>query len=728
MEHLFLSLWNRSIAAGWLILAVVLLRLMLKKAPKSVRCLLWALVGVRLVCPFSIESVLSLIPSAETVPQSVFVRDAFYVSSGVAVLNSAVNEQLVDFYETAKVPAGHTRSVVFVCAAVWLAGAALLCLWALVSWLRLRRRVAAAVPEGDDVWLCDGIGSPFLLGLFRPRIYLPAGLDEESRAYVLAHERSHLRRRDHWTKPAGFLLAAVYWFNPLVWLAYVLLCRDIELACDERVIRELGLRCKKPYSQALLQCSLRRSAIAACPLAFGEVGVKERIQNVLNYKRPAFWVVLVSLVLCAAAAVCFLTDPKTDPPPQPEGNFFTIANPLLSSVPPRWDDQEQVADMAELLEGLTYELTTEESAADQPASLALSLELVTGGEVRSVLVYPNGVGRLDGAEDWVRFDDAGLYNLLRSYYDGAAGVAACTGGQLLYELASLNFLPTDGSYYACVVEDGDWLTILDGEEKTIFAGELSRTRTYTRGEFLKLFDSYAQEIGLDQLVPAGVTEVAERFYRRDSRDETGMAVWELTLEGNETWLWLSEGTPPLRLYELIDPAEAFPLLMPGSAGGDFGGYLWTYNPGYGLPVRFVGEFDHVTIYAGENTLRGADGAPTDSLTLAPGEVVRWDPGAVGAPPESVILHYCFHQPDGTALEDYLELRTVSKAQGFYGSRTYGAAIDWLGMASSKFHEVHLSADGSGLILTPHPVIHLGTATVQGDRTVPPETQDVPAEG
>ena len=456
------------------------------------------------------------------------------------------------------------------------------------------------------------------------------------------------------------------------------------------------------------------------------MGVKERVENVLNYKKPAFWVVLVSLALCAAAAVCFLTDPKTEKPlPAPEGDFFTISSPLLSSIPPRWEDPDTVAAMAELLDGLTYQPAAEERAESQ--TMALSLDLVVQGKNRRLLVCPNGVGTLDGAEGWVSFDDTGLYALLRSYYSQATGVTAYTGGQLLYELASLNYLPPDGSHYARVLEEGPFLTILDGEGETVFAGELDRTRTYSRTEFLRLFDSYAQAGGLDQMVPTEVTEVAERFYRKDSQDASGMAVWELSLEGGGTWLWLSEGTPPLRLYELIDLDQAFPFLMPGS-GGSFGGYLWTCNPGYGLPIRFAGEFDHVTLYAREDTLRGTDGTPTDSLTLAPGEVVRWDPGAVDMPPDSAVLHYYIHQPDGTVLEDYLELRTVSKAQGLYGSRTYGAAIDWLGLASSKLHQVRLTADGDSLVLSSGPFIYLGTATLQGERTDPIGTEDAPAEG
>ena len=324
MESLFLSLWNRSIAAGWLILAVILLRLVLQKAPKSIRPWLWALVGVRLVCPYFGESTLSLLPSAETIPQASLTMDTFFVQSGIAVFNSVVNEQLVDFYETTEVPAGHARSFVFVCAIIWLAGMALLAMWALSSYLRLRRQVAEAVPEGDGVWLSDRIDSPFLLGLFRPRIYLPVGLDEASRTYVLAHERTHLRRRDHLIKPLGLLLLTVYWFQPLVWIAYILLCRDIELACDEWVILEHGEGCKKPYSTALLQCSVHRGGLTA--LAFGEVGVKERVKNVLNYKKPAFWMVLACIAVVITVGVCFLTDPVAKPEQAPPENNVSFTN------------------------------------------------------------------------------------------------------------------------------------------------------------------------------------------------------------------------------------------------------------------------------------------------------------------------------------------------------------------------------------------------------------------
>ena len=319
MEELFLSFWNRSVSAGWLILAVVVMRLALKKAPKSSSCLLWLLVGFRLVCPFSIQSAASLLPSAEMIPQTVLTEPPPQIHTGIEVLNSGVNEQLaLRYVEGVTVPAGQTQNIALLCARVWLLGMAVIALWGLAGWLRLKRRVAEAVPDGDGVWLCDSIASPFLLGVLQPRIYLPSGLEEDSRTYVVAHERAHIRRLDHLAKPAAFLLLSVYWFQPLVWLAYVLLCRDIEMACDERVIRELGAACKKPYAGALLRCSVRRSGAAV--LAFGEAGIKERVKNVLNYKKPSFRVVAASLVVCTVAAVCFLTDPveaqnKAEPVP-----------------------------------------------------------------------------------------------------------------------------------------------------------------------------------------------------------------------------------------------------------------------------------------------------------------------------------------------------------------------------------------------------------------------------
>ena len=314
MAAVFLKLLNLSISASWLVLAVLVLRLISKRSPKWVNVLLWGIVALRLVLPFSIESALSLIPSAETVsPAAVQSAPAPTITSGVSVIDNAVNPSLSEHFSA--VPTASVNPLYVwteIAGWVWLIGLGAMLLYALVSYLRLRRRVSVSLPIQDHIYLCDAISSPFILGVVKPHIYLPSGLDEVQRQNVLAHEQAHLARRDHWWKPLGFALLAVYWFNPVLWLAYTLLCRDIELACDERVIRTMDESAVKTYSTVLLACSMPRKAIITCPLAFGEVGVKERVRNALHYKKPAFWVVAASVTVCVVVAVCFLTDPPTD--------------------------------------------------------------------------------------------------------------------------------------------------------------------------------------------------------------------------------------------------------------------------------------------------------------------------------------------------------------------------------------------------------------------------------
>ena len=314
MAAVFLKLLNLSISASWLVLAVLVLRLISKRSPKWVNVLLWGIVALRLVLPFSIESALSLIPSAETVsPAAVQFDPAPTITSGVSVIDNAVNPSLSEHFSA--VPTASVNPLYVwteIAGWVWLIGLGAMLLYALVSYLRLRRRVSVSLPIQDHIYLCDAISSPFILGVVKPHIYLPSGLDEVQRQNVLAHEQAHLARRDHWWKPLGFALLAVYWFNPVLWLAYTLLCRDIELACDERVIRTMDESAVKTYSTVLLACSMPRKAAITCPLAFGEVGVKERVKNALHYKKPAFWVVAASVAVCVVVAVCFLTNPPTD--------------------------------------------------------------------------------------------------------------------------------------------------------------------------------------------------------------------------------------------------------------------------------------------------------------------------------------------------------------------------------------------------------------------------------
>ncbi len=314
MESVFLHLLNMSITAGWLVLAVMVLRLLMKRAPRWIVCLLWVLVAVRLICPVSVESVLSLIPSTETVPMDTVFYDTPVIDSGVPVVDAVVNPIISEtLAPTPEYSANPMQIVTFVAANVWVLGMAAMLLYALISTLRLRWQVRESACLRRNIRQCDRIATPFILGIIRPRIYLPSTLSAQDALSVVAHEEAHIQRRDHWWKPLGFLLLTVYWFNPLLWVGYILLCRDIEAACDERVIRDMDMEQRRRYSQVLLACSVPRRMISACPLAFGETGVKSRIKSVLSYKKPTFWIVLLAVVLSIVAAVCLLTNPKEDP-------------------------------------------------------------------------------------------------------------------------------------------------------------------------------------------------------------------------------------------------------------------------------------------------------------------------------------------------------------------------------------------------------------------------------
>ena len=311
MESVFLHLLNMSITAGWLVLAVVVLRLVFRRAPKWIHCLLWVLVALRLLFPVSIESIFSLIPSAETVPVDTFLYETPSIHSGVPLVDAVVNPVISNSFAPNEMNSVNPMQVVSILAAnVWVLGMVGMVLYAAISTIRLRHRVREAAYLRDNVWQCDRISTPFILGIVRPRIYLPTLLGAAEAQSVVAHERAHLARRDHWWKPLGFLLLTVYWFHPLLWVGYVLLCRDIEAACDQRVVRDMDVEGRREYSRVLLACSAPRHVVTACPLAFGETGVKSRIRSVLNYKKPAFWLVLTAIIATAVAAVCLLTNPK----------------------------------------------------------------------------------------------------------------------------------------------------------------------------------------------------------------------------------------------------------------------------------------------------------------------------------------------------------------------------------------------------------------------------------
>lgn len=313
MDDVFLKLVNLSISASWLILAVLVLRVVLKKAPKWVMPLLWGVVALRLVCLFSIESALSLIPSAETIPSEIVTETREAVLYEQATLDIVTNPTLPS---AAEVPVGVSRQQAQVdfniYSVLWLAGMAALLVHALVSAGKLKRKLATAILLRDNIYESEFVDSPFVFGVVKPNIYLPMHMDEGTAAYVIAHEHAHLARRDHWWKVLGYLVLALHWFNPLVWVAYILFCRDIELACDEKVVKGLDGAARADYSQALLSCAAPKRAVAACPLAFGEGNIKMRVKSALHYKKPAFWVAAAAVLAVVIVAVCFLTNPRSE--------------------------------------------------------------------------------------------------------------------------------------------------------------------------------------------------------------------------------------------------------------------------------------------------------------------------------------------------------------------------------------------------------------------------------
>ena len=313
MDDVFLKLVNLSISASWLILAVLVLRVVLKKAPKWVMPLLWGVVALRLVCPFSIESVLSLIPSAETIPSEIVTETREPVLYEQATLDIVTNPTLPPAAEVTVGVSRQQAQVDFnIYSVLWLAGMAALLVHALVSAGKLKKKLATAILLRDNIYESEFVDSPFVFGVVKPNIYLPMHMDEGTAAHVIAHERAHLARRDHWWKVLGYLVLALHWFNPLVWVAYILFCRDIELACDERVVKGLDGAARADYSQALLSCAAPGRAVAACPLAFGEGNIKTRVKSALHYKKPAFWVAAAAVLAVVIMAVCFLTNPKSE--------------------------------------------------------------------------------------------------------------------------------------------------------------------------------------------------------------------------------------------------------------------------------------------------------------------------------------------------------------------------------------------------------------------------------
>lgn len=312
MEDIFINVLNMSITASYFVAALIVFRALFRKIPKWISCVLWGLVGLRLILPFSFESILSLIPSVQTIPSDIMFQREPHITSGIPALNYSVNPIINEaFAPEIYTSVNPLQIVLFILSVLWLAGTAFMLIYTLVSYLLLKKKTKESIKTSDGVYICDTVDTPFILGVIRPKIFLPSEISENSREFIIFHEKAHIKRGDHLWKPLGFILLSVYWFNPLLWAAYIFLCRDIEAACDEKVLKEQGEDIKKQYSETLLNFSAPKKLISACPLAFGETGVKTRIKNILNYKKPTFWVIVITVILSLLLSVLFMTNPNS---------------------------------------------------------------------------------------------------------------------------------------------------------------------------------------------------------------------------------------------------------------------------------------------------------------------------------------------------------------------------------------------------------------------------------
>ena len=472
MTELFLDIVNMSISAGWLVLAVLALRLILKKAPKWVNVLLWGIVAVRLICPFSIESALSLIPSTETISPEIMMDWTPEISTGIEQLDQVVNPVIsTSFAPNPGTSANPLQILIPVAANLWLLGVLILLTYTAISYLSLRLKLRTAVILQDNIFQCETVSSPFVLGILKPKIYLPYSMDGNNLDHVMAHEQAHIKRKDHWWKPLGFLLLTVYWFNPLMWVAYILLCRDIELACDEKVIAELGNEQRADYTQALVACAVNRRMIAACPLAFGEVGVKDRVKSIMNYRKPTFWIIGVSVLVCVVVAVCFLTNPeKYGEPDLSLLNYKNAVNLVIDQdevmaiyCPTSDESGSQIqigaADGNELAKYLNQWSWKECKAPKDTLSSPGSVEFVIDDEYR-ITVYQKKSGALRQYAVVKLQEDVRYYSIDRNDYADAVALVHSPAKSVDGEIAGKTYVYENegilGSFAITLYEDGSF--------------------------------------------------------------------------------------------------------------------------------------------------------------------------------------------------------------------------------------------------------------------------------
>ncbi len=488
MNVLLLKIVNMSISASWLILAILVLRLLSKKAPKWINVLLWGIVAVRLICPFTFESDISLVPSAETIPLNIEMEDAPVIDSGIEAINNVVNPVISDYFTPQPAtPVNPLQIWILLASVVWLTGMTGMLLYAFISYFRIRSKVSTAVLYRDNIFQSENVVSPFVLGMIRTRIYLPYKIAQQELEHVIAHENAHIERKDHWWKPLGFLLLAIHWLNPLMWVAYVLLCRDIELACDEKVIRKLDNEQRADYTQALVNCSVNRRMIAACPLAFGEVSVKERVKNIMNYKRPAFWIIGLSLVVCIAVAVCFLTNPK-----QGEEKDVAGEHVVSGDVGNRETEDNEDANINENELETTPNITEKNEVQEAYATLLAGVQSLVSMEEVVWWIPPFQGTTLEYEYTYMDLDGDGVVELLVQMVDNPSGY----NGVFHYEEGKLICWQSDAMEMSCwdyPLADGSLVRQYDQ------SGNVSYTifQYLSNGEMKVLYYLFAREELID---------------------------------------------------------------------------------------------------------------------------------------------------------------------------------------------------------------------------------------
>lgn len=443
MSELFLQVLNMSILASWFLLAIFVLRFLFRRAPKWFHMTLWALAAIRLVCPVSVSSPLSLIPRVQTVPPSIMLMPHPTIDSGIPIINQIVNPMLLDAFSAEAVYSAYPLQIwIPVASVLWVVGMAALLAYMAFSYFRLRHKVKNAQHYRDRIYFSEHAGSPFVMGTVRPRIYLTAQIDPKDMEHVLSHERMHIRRLDHWWKLIGFIVLTIHWFNPLVWVSYILLCRDIEMACDEAVAKTLSPSQRADYSQALLNCCAASPRIRICPLAFGEIGIKQRVRAVLNYKKPSTWILCLVVIAITVASLCFATNPGGTVPVSPIG--VDIKNPRVvyttyvgrlpdgqylnmnSNILPV--DDEAKSAIISLIFDHKYKIIDEPSMSAHDASApTLMIRFQYGQSYEDWYIYKSGIQRivtpltsnLEGETLWYKLDPS-FYEQILEWYNTMA--------------------------------------------------------------------------------------------------------------------------------------------------------------------------------------------------------------------------------------------------------------------------------------------------------------------